>query len=60
MSEGKTVTSEFETLKKPSKIEVSLLDIHDEVVAKGEGVLSSRKEGVLAGSVPLDPVKKKK
>lgn len=60
VSEGKTVTSEFETLKKPSKIEVSLLDIHDEVVAKGEGALSSRKEGVLAGSVPLDPVKKKK
>lgn len=55
--DGNTVTSNFESLKAPSKVEVSLLDIHDEVVASGEGPLSTRKEGVLAGSVTLDPVK---
>lgn len=59
VSEGKAVSSDFESLKRPTKIEVSLLNLHDEVVAKGEGSLSPRKEGVLAGTVALDPVKAK-
>lgn len=55
--EGKAVSSDFESLKKPTKFEVSLLNLHDEIVAKGEGSLSPRQEGVLAGTVALDPVK---
>lgn len=59
VSQGKAVSSDFESLKKPTKVEVSLLNLHDEIVAKGEGSLSPRKEGALAGTVVLDPVKLK-
>lgn len=63
--EGKSVTSEFETLKKPNKVEVTLLDIHREVVAKGEGDLSLKsddaQDGIqLTSTVSLDIVKKKR
>ena len=57
VSIGKSITSEFETLKKPDKVEVTLVDLHQEVVAKGEGLLSLKDEKQLVSTVTLDPVK---
>ncbi len=63
--EGKSVSLDFETLKKPSKVEVSLLNIHREVVAEGAGDLSLKNKDSLEkiqlfSTVPLDPVKAKR
>jgi hypothetical protein len=58
VSEGSVLAYEFEALKQPGRVQVALLDKDNAVLAEGEGLLSIRQQGLLAGSVPLTAVKK--
>lgn len=59
-SEGNLLKVSYEAAKQPGRVQVTLTDLTGETVAEGEGLLSSRGEGVLAGNVALAAVKKKK
>ena len=56
---GLLMKNSFETPKLPGRVLVTLVDEDGQVLGEGEGLLSARKEGALAASVPLSPVKKK-
>jgi hypothetical protein len=59
-SQGNRLDYSFESLKQPGRVEVSLADSSGKVVAQGDALLSLREEGVLAGSVVLLPIKKRR
>jgi hypothetical protein len=59
VSEGALLKYEFESLKQPGRVQVTLVDSADKVLAEGEGLLAIRQEGLLAGAVPLLAVKAK-
>ncbi len=48
---------DFEALKEPKKVEVTLVDSADSPIGMGEGILTSKEAGVLGVSVLLDPIK---
>lgn len=57
-ADGTILKSSFEAVKQPGRVLVRL--IHEgKLVAEGEGLLSARKQGLLAGQVALTPAKKK-
>lgn len=57
--DGPLLKHEFEAVKQPGRVQVTLLDESNDPLAEGEGLLSIRNEGLLTASVPLSPIRKK-